>query len=80
MSHTNPAALLSLELLRFVRDHGPTVEEFAARYGGPGGRAFHALRKGGAVVVNGGCVRLSRRRLSPDGSRFVWGCRVFQLD
>jgi hypothetical protein len=80
MKHTTAGPLLSRELLCFVRDHAPTVDEFTARFGGSGGQAFHVLRKAGAVVVEGDRVRLSPRHLSPDGMRFVWGCRVFLLD
>jgi hypothetical protein len=80
MKHTSPVALLSRELLCFVRDHNPTSEEFVARFGGTSGQLFHILRKGGAIVVEGGRVRLSRRHLSPDGRQFVWGCRIFHLD
>jgi hypothetical protein len=80
MNHTTADALLSRELLCFVRDAHPTTEAFAARYGGPGGQAVDILRKHGVVVIEGGRVRLSRRHLSPDGQAFVWGCRVFRLD
>jgi hypothetical protein len=80
VKQTRAGPLLSRELLSFVRDHAPTVDEFAARFGGPGGQAFHLLRKAGAVVVEGGRVRLSRRHLSPDGLQFVWGCSVYRFD
>ena len=80
MKHTRAGHLLSRELLCFVRDHAPTVDEFAARHGGPGGQEFHILRKAGAVVVEGGRVRLSPRHLYPDGQAFVWGVAVFRLD
>lgn len=80
MKHTTPDALLSTELLRFVRDVTPTADQFIARFDGAGGQVFHTLRKAGAVVVDAGRVRLSRRHLSPDGGRFVWGGRVFVLD
>lgn len=76
MKHTRAGHLLSRELLCLVRDNAPTVDEF----GGPGGQALHALRKQGAVVIEGGLVRLSPRHLSPDGLRFVWGQAVFALD
>jgi hypothetical protein len=79
MKHTTPGALLSSELLRFVRDANPTVEEFS-RFGGSGGQAFHVLRKHAVIVEDAGRVRLSRRHLSPDGQRFVWGVWVFLLD
>ena len=80
MKHTAPDALLSRELLCFVRDGNPTVEEFTTRFGGAGGQAFHVLRKHGVIVEDAGRVRLSRRHLSPGGQRFVWGFRVFHLD
>jgi hypothetical protein len=80
MKHTTAGPLLSRELLCFVRDHVPTIDEFTARFGGPSGQTFHVLRKAGAVVVEGDRVRLSSHHLAPDGERFVWGCRVFLLD
>jgi hypothetical protein len=80
MKHTTPAALLSRELLCFVRDKSPTVEEFLARYGGAGGQCFHVLRKSGVVEVDAGQVRLNRRLLSPDRQRFAWRCLIIRLD
>jgi hypothetical protein len=80
MKHTTPDALLTRELLCFVRDSRPTVEVFMAQYGGAGGQGFHILRKHGAIVVEDGRVRLSRRHLSPDGQQFIWGLRVIHLD
>ena len=77
MKHTHAGAILSHELLRFVRDQGPTVSEFLTRYGG---QTFHLLRRGGAVVIERDRLRLSRRHLSPDGTRFVWGVAVWRLD
>jgi hypothetical protein len=32
------------------------------------------------LIVEGERVLLSRRHLSPDGERFVWGHRVYCLD
>jgi hypothetical protein len=80
MKHTTPDTLLTRELLCFVRDSNPTVEEFAARFGGPAGQTFHILRKHGVVVAEGGRLLLNRRHLSPDGNRFFWGFRIFLLD
>jgi hypothetical protein len=80
VKHTTADALLSRELLCFVRDHAPSADEFTARFGGPGGQAFHVLRKAGVLEVEDGRVRLNGRHLSPDGERFNWGCRVFLLD
>lgn len=80
MKHTVAGSLLSRALLCFVRDHAPTLEDFTVRFGGPGGHAFHVLRKAEAIVVDGGRVRLSPRHLSPDGLRFVWGEAVWWLD
>jgi hypothetical protein len=80
MKHTVPDALLSRQLLCFIRDGQPTVEEFIARFGGQGGQAFHVLRKHGIIIVDSGRVRLSRRHLSPDGQRFVWRIKVIHLD
>jgi hypothetical protein len=80
MKHTTPDALLSRELLCFVRDANPAAEEFVRQYGGCGGQALHVLCKAGVVVVEGGRVRLSRRHLSPDSQTFYWGVRVYRLD
>ena len=80
MKHTTPGALLSRELLCFVRDHAPTVEEFLARYGGAGGQCFHVLCKSGVLEVEGGRVQLNRRQLSLDGQCFAWGSSIFRLD
>jgi hypothetical protein len=80
MKHTTADALLSRELLCFVRDQTPTVEEFLARYGGAGGQCFHILRKSGVVEVEGGRVRLSSRLLSPDGQLFAWRSSIIHLD
>jgi hypothetical protein len=80
MKHTTPEALLSGELLCFIRDQAPTVEEFLARYGGAGGQCYHILRKSGVVEVEGGRVRLNRRLLSPDGQRFAWQSWIIHLD
>src|SRR5689334_6008243 len=79
MKHTTPEALLSRELLCFVRDHAPTVEEFLARYGGTGGQCYHVLRKSGVLEVDGDRVRLSRRLLSPDGQCFAWRSWIIRL-
>jgi hypothetical protein len=76
MKHTTTDTLLSRELLCFVRDQAPTVEEFLARFGGTGGQCFHTLRKSGALEVERGRVRLSRCLLSPDGQRFAWGSSI----
>src|SRR5262245_48442441 len=80
MKHTTPDAFLSRELLCFVRDRAPTIEEFVARYGGTGGQHFHVLRKHGVIEVEGNRVRLNREHLSADGKRFFWGSFVFHLD
>ncbi len=80
MRHTTPDALLSRALLCFVHVHAPTFEELAAWFGTPGGQEAHVLRKHGVIVLDGGRVRLSRRHLSPDGTVFVWGRRMFLLD
>lgn len=80
MKHTRPEVLLHRELLCYVRDSRPTVEEFIARYGGDHDQGFHVLRKCGAIVVDAGRIRLSRLHLSPNGLRFVWGYYVYPLD
>jgi hypothetical protein len=80
VKHTTPDCLLSCQLLCFIRHRNPTAEEFAARFVDPDGQALHVLRKFGVVVEEGGRVRLSRRHMSPDGRRFVWGSRVFLLN
>jgi hypothetical protein len=80
MKHTSPDVFLSRELLSFVRDHNPTVEEFITRFAGTGSQGLHILRKHEIIIVEGDRVRLSRRHLSPDGQRFVWGIRIIHLD
>lgn len=80
MKHTTPGALLSRELLCFVRDHNPTAGEFAERYPGSGGHVFHVLRKHGVLVAEDDRVRLNPRHLSADGQRFDWANRIIFLD
>lgn len=80
MKHTTPDALLSRELLCFVRDHAPTVDEFLARYGGAGGQCYQVLRKSGVLVVEGDRIRLNPRLLSPDGQSFAWRSTIIRLD
>jgi hypothetical protein len=80
MKHTMPDVLLSRELLCFVRDCAPTVEEFLAHYGGPGGQCYHVLRKSGALEVEAGRVQLSRRLLSRDRRCFAWRSLIIRLD
>jgi hypothetical protein len=80
MKHTQSAACLSPQLLRFVRDHAPTVDEFLARFGGPGGTVFQLLRKQGILVEEGGRLCLSPERVSADGKRFTIGPQVFHID
>jgi hypothetical protein len=77
MKHTRPDAFLTRELLCVLRDERPTPEEFAARFGD---QCYHLLRKSAAIVLEGGRTRLSRRHLSPDGLRFVWGSCIIRLD
>jgi hypothetical protein len=77
MKHTTPDALLTRELLCFVRDTAPTIEEFVARFGE---QSFHILRKAGTLVVEDGQVRLPRDLLSADGQQFIWGIRIIHLD
>ncbi|MDB5388146.1 MAG: hypothetical protein JWM11_3792 [Planctomycetaceae bacterium] len=80
MKHTSPDSILSRELLCFVRDLTPTINDFVARYGTDGAQLFHVLRKHEVVVQMGDRVRLNHRNLSPNGLRFVWGLRVYSLD
>jgi hypothetical protein len=80
MKHTAPDKLLTRELLCFVRDSQPTVEEFVSRFGGPNAQVFHVLRKCGAITIDGGRVGLNLRCLSADSQQFMWGRRIIQLD
>jgi hypothetical protein len=81
MKHTNPAAVLSCELLRFVRDRAPTEAEFLAWLGGPAEVGiYHVLRKAGLVTLRDGRVELSTRHLSPDGKEFLLGNQLFRID
>jgi hypothetical protein len=77
MKHTEPDAFLTRDLLCVVRDERPTAAEFVARFGE---QCFHLLRKHAVIVLENERVRLSRRHLSPDGLRFVWGYRLIHLD
>ena len=77
MKHSAPGPFLTRLLLSFVRDHRPTVSECLVAFGEQG---FHLLRKHGLLVIEGGRCRLSRRHLSPDGTRFVLGQRLIHLD
>jgi hypothetical protein len=81
MKHTDPAAVLSCELLRFVRDRTPTEAEFLAWLGGPASAGIdHVLRKAGLVTLRDGRVELSPRYLSPDGKTFSFENRLFHID
>jgi hypothetical protein len=81
MRHTDPAAVLSCELLRFVRDRRPAEAEFLAWLGGPADvEIYYVLREAGLVTLRDGRVGLSPRHLSPDGRTFVFGNRRFHLD
>lgn len=81
MKHTDPAACLSCELLKLIRDSNPTESELIAWFGddADAGR-FHVLRKAGLLVVNDGCVSLSPNHLSPDGSAFAYDRRIYKID
>jgi hypothetical protein len=80
MKHTTADALLSRELLAFVRDSNPTTAEFVERFSDSGGQVFHVLRKAGAIVVEDDRIRLSSRHLSPDATYFLWGSMQIFLD
>jgi hypothetical protein len=80
MKHTVPDGFLSRQLLCFVRDSQPTIEEFISRFGGSHGEVFHILRKHGIIIVDGGRIRLNRRYLSGDGQRFFWKIKIIHLD
>jgi hypothetical protein len=77
---TTPGACLSIPLLRYVRDHAPTEADFLTWIGGwqNAGR-YHTLRKAGLLLLEQGRLRLSPQHLSPDGKRFAYSCRIFQL-
>lgn len=77
MKHTTPDVFLNRDLLCFVRDVCPATAEFVNRFGE---QCFHLLRKHAVIVLENERVRLSRRHLSPDGLRFVWGHRLIHLD
>lgn len=72
--------LLTRDLLCFVRDTSPTVDEFLDRFGGPGGSVFDTLRKLGAIVNDDGHVRLHPAHFSKTGKFFDWGNRRIYLD
>lgn len=80
MKHTVPDYLLSRELLCFVRDHRPSVDEFVTRFGGPHDQTFHVLRKEGVIVIEGGRVTLDPAHLTTDGRHFVWGVKLYSLE
>jgi hypothetical protein len=81
MKHTNLAAILRCELLRFVRDHKPTEAEFLAWLSGPAeAGVYHVLRKAGLVTLRDGRAELSPRHLSPDGKEFLLGNQLFRID
>jgi hypothetical protein len=80
MKHTRPEALLTRELLCFVRDQRPTIADFTSRFPSQDDQVFHVLRKYGALIVEDGRLSLSRQHLSHDELRFWWGIRVFHLD
>lgn len=72
--------MITNELLRYVRDQTPTVDEFLDRFGGPHGSVYHTLRKQQVLIIEDERVRLDRRCLAPDGSHFVWGNLMYMLD
>ena len=51
MKHNTPDNLLTRELLCFVRDSKPTVNDFLAKYDGEFGQTFHVLRKCHAILL-----------------------------
>jgi hypothetical protein len=80
MKHQTPDQLLKRELLCFVRDSKPTVEEFIAKFGGDFEQVFHVLRKAEAILVRDGIVVLNPSQLSEDQQQSAWGRPVFCLD
>jgi hypothetical protein len=81
MKHTDPVTVLNCDLLRFVRDRGPSEAEFLDWLGGPAEAViYYALHKAGLVILRDGRLELSPRHLSPDGRTFVFGNRRFHLD
>jgi hypothetical protein len=73
-------ACLSLDLLRYIRDAAPTVDELLEWLGPAQAGHFHVLRKSRLLIVQGGRVVLSPDHLSSDGSVFFYGHRSFHLD
>jgi hypothetical protein len=80
MKGSEVRAALSGQLLRYVRDEQPSVEDFIARFGGPGGCVYHVLRKGRALLEENGKLRLNPEHASPDGRQFTWETDVFLID
>jgi hypothetical protein len=80
MKHTDASGCLSIALLRFVRDHSPTVARLVDWLGPTEAGRFHLLRKAGLLCEEAGRVSLSPRHLSADGTRFVYGNSVYLVD
>jgi|GEM_PF-6760660 len=81
MKHTDPAACLSCDLLKFIRDSNPTEAELLAWLSddGAAGR-FHVLRKAGLLRINNGRVELSSEHLSKNGTCFAFGSKIYIID
>ncbi len=81
MQHTSPAACLSCELLRFVRDEEPTVAELIEQLGGEReiGR-YHVLRKAGLITVIDDRVRLAESHLNHDRTIFTYEISLYHID
>ena len=78
MKHTRPN--LTRDLLCFLRDRQPTIEEFLARFDDPGGQQFHVLRKSGVINVQDGRAHLNPKHLLADGQQFLWENHLYHLD
>lgn len=72
---------MSMDLLRFVRDHQPGEEDvihWAQERNLVG--SFHTLRKGGVLVVIDGRVVIASAHRSPDGNGVRCGNCMYWLD
>jgi hypothetical protein len=81
MKHTDPAACLSCDLLKFIRNSKPTESELISWLGEDAnvGR-YHVLRKARLLLLDGDSVMLSPDHLSTDGAAFAFGNRIYKID
>lgn len=81
MKHTDAKAVLSCNLLRYLRDEKPTEAEFLAWLGGPDAASiYHVMRKAGFVNIESGRLTLHPDRLSADGRYFNFENQRFHID